>query len=667
MLNQNLPRESRESESLRHLSSMEPPVSIWKDSATYDAALVHRYLRPLQKAQTSSGAIPRSLQESVLNDLHWYFTIDLRERAPTVTVNEPMAVVFHERVREIMAYIDRDTIASGDTASISIEVRHALFSYKDPTCHSPVALDAYDHDQRLVRLSYFVHGTPPAETFLIDGQSVKPAYCKYRGCRFFRRMLLRQRIVWLPASEEKTIQVLLGGQPAELCIGEHPFLPAQKPNQNSSTQSLQAVKDLYPPGKGRRQPLPSGLTGIKIRLVRWLARLAPVRKKFEKAWIFLDRFSEADDNAEHLYRWVRQHHPEINAWFLLDRSSTDWNRLANEGFRLMPPGWLRKLLVLNSEHIISSHAEYMYGGFDPRYYADMMQWRYSFLQHGVIKDDLTHWLSNKPFDLFTTTSPAEHASIVEDDTPYTYTDKEMRRTGLPRHDRLLRIVHDTPPENVNTLLVMPTWRGGLTDGRAQGANDQLSAFAASDYARHWRDFLNNERLHELVTRHGKTIVFMPHANSVPFIKAFDPPAHIAVATSPETPIQKLFSRSVALVTDYTSVAFTMAFLRRTVFYYQFDRESFYGGNHNWREGYFNYERDGFGPVSFRQDELIGQIEQFLSNDAETDAGYLARMQNAIPEQDSNSCERVFDGIRNLSRPFVSTLSCRTSYSTNSSL
>jgi inhibitor of KinA sporulation pathway (predicted exonuclease) len=39
-----------------------------------------------------------------------------------------------------------------------------------------------------------------------------------------------------------------------------------------------------------------------------------VRRKFAKAWIFIDRETEADDNAEHLYRWVKKHHPEVNAW-----------------------------------------------------------------------------------------------------------------------------------------------------------------------------------------------------------------------------------------------------------------------------------------------------------------------------------------------------------------
>ena len=107
-------------------------------------------------------------------------------------------------------------------------------------------------------------------------------------------------------------------------------------------------------------------------------------------------------------------------------------------------------------------------------YGDLMRWRFTFPQHGVIKDDLSHWLSNQPFDIFVTSSPDEHASIVDDDTPYTYTAREMRRTGLPRHDRLLRYARELAPSDVQVLLVMPTWRGGLVDTRASQRAERKS-------------------------------------------------------------------------------------------------------------------------------------------------------------------------------------------------
>lgn len=630
---------------LTQFGTSEPRTETWKEKATYRAAITHGYLQPLKTAIKVLGSVPRWLQRTVLLDLQWYFTVDMRERSPTVAVNECMAVEFHEIVREVMSLVEVETITSLDAHTVNLEVRHALLSYKHLECHSPVALDAYDHEQGLVRLNYYIHGTPPTEVFMLDGERVEPAYCKYRGCRFFRRMLLRQRIVWLHASRAKAIQVLLNDQEVELTVGNPALLPLQKTGKTAGIQMLNTVKTAYPAGKGKRKPLPTGLSGVKVRFVRWLARQALVRKKFDKAWLFLDRETEADENAEHLYRWVRKNHPEINAWFLLDRSSTDWNRLAAEGFRLIPQGWLRKLLILNSEHIISSQAEYMSGGYDRLLYGDLMNWRYTFLQHGVIINDLSHWLSNQDFDLFVTSGPAEHASIVDNDTPYTYTAREMRRTGLPRHDRLLKLARQEPPENVNLVLIMPTWRGSLSKERSEAEIEN------SQYVQHWGTLMRSSKLKRLITQSGKRLAFMPHPNAVPYLKAFNIPDHVQVFTKADIGIQRLFARSAAMVTDYSSVAFEMAYLRRLVIYFQFDREQFFGGEHNWREGYFDYGRDGFGPVATREAELLDQLKCFLLKDLEPGPKYLARMARAIPEQDGKACERVYQNIIKLNQPF----------------
>lgn len=634
--------------------NFDPKKINWRDKATYDTSLRESLLSPLEAAALSANGISRQLQQEVVESLHWYFTIDSQQRAPTVVVNAAMADVFHDIVGRIMAHIEIATIESLDNPEISFEIKQALLSYKKPQCHSSVDIDAYDHDQCLLRLTYYVHGDKPVEAFLLDGKPIEPAFAKYRACNYFRRMLMRQRIVWLPVALESTIEVMLDSVAAEIGIDQQQLITdATRPYQ-AKLKLLEKAKSTYPPHKRGREPLPFAFDGFKARALRWLANISLVRNRFKNAWVFVDRVIDADDSAEHLYRWVTQHHPEINAWFLLTKTSYDWNRLAAEGFRLVPLGLQRKLLFLNCEHIISSHADYMEGGLDRRRYGDLMRWRYTFLQHGVIMNDLSHWLSNQPFDIFVTTSPEEHASIVANDTPYTFTDREVKRTGLPRHDRLLRYAEDTPPSEVRTLLVMPTWRGGLVDARAASASQSelIAEFAKSDYARSWSAFLNNAHLKHLLAQQGYKLVFFPHMNSVPYIDAFSVPSHVEVATAEKTSFQELFARSTALVTDYTSVAFTFALLRRTVFYYQFDRESFYGGNHNWREGYFDYDRDGFGPVAFNEEDLINQVTRFLQSGAKTSPEYLARMERAMPEIDGRSCEWVFDCICNSNSPFT---------------
>lgn len=617
---------------LPDLPAAEPPSSFWRDKASYDAVLREGLVEPLEAAVAAHGAAPAPLQAAALQRLAWYFAVDLRERAPTVIVDEPMAAVFHDLVRRAMCCIDPAQLESLQGPCGTPEVRHALWSYLSPGVHTEPAADAYDHDQGLVRVSYWVHGEPPTERWRVDDQATQPAFAKVRACNFFRRRLLRQRIAWLPAAGRRVVEVTVGASP-----------PVDI--------SLDAARARFLPGKAsRQQPLPPGWAGWKVRLLKALAAFPLVRWRYRDAWVFMDRDVDADDSAEHLYRWVRQHHPEVKAWYLLWPDSPDWPRLRAEGFRLLAPGLRRRLLALNCAHVVSSHTGKEFE-LDPARYGDCMRWRYSFLQHGVIKDDLSHWLSRPNFDCFVTSSPAEHASIVADDTPYPYTDREVRRTGLPRHDRLLRIARALPAGAVNRLLVMPTWRGSLVDDRAQASSpaDQLAAFARSEYASRWRRLLSNTQLHEQARAAGLRLTFVPHANAEPYLAAFELPPEVEVVRLSSGVAQEVFARTAAFITDYTSVAFTFALLRRPVFYYQFDQKDFYSGGHNWRPGYFDYERDGFGPVLLDEPALLVALAQFFNGGSEVDPVYLARMQAAMPDDDEQACHRTFEAIVSLKK------------------
>jgi len=621
----------------------EPPRAFWQDLSNYDQGLQQSLLVPLQKAIQDHGHVPQTLQRATLQHLHWYFTVDARERAPTVVVKGDLMDVFHNHVRQIMGHIDRAALDALDANRVSPEIRQALLSYQNPHLCTPAVVDAYDHEQGLARLTYFVHGDPPPEGFVVDGKPVKPAYCKYRACNYYSRRLLRQRIVWLPIAGATALEMTLNGVAVPVALGTHPQQAL------AAAALLPAARVAYPPGKGGQQPLPTGWAGWKVRLMKAMARFPLVRHKFAKAWVFLDREEDADDNAEHLYRWVRKHHPEVNAWFLLTPDSSDWARLQAEGFRLVPPGLKRKLLILNCDHIISSHAELVFGGFDRALYGDAMQWRYTFLQHGVIKDDISHWLGPREFDCFVTSSPAEHQSVVGDDTAYQYTEREVKRTGLPRFDHLRQLDRSVPVGDKNILLFMPTWRSSLVDERSAAINfaEKKKAIAESEYVRHWRAALADESLRDSAIKAGVRLVFLPHPNAVPFLDAFELPTHIEIATKSKVSMQEIFARSIGFVTDYTSVAFDIAFLRKPVFYYQFDRKNFYGGDHNWRIGYFDYERDGFGPVRYAESDLLAELQGFLESGCQAKEPYLERMVSAMPEYENFSCQKVCNEILKL--------------------
>lgn len=627
---------------------LEPPLSAWRNLAMYGEVLQRDFIRPLEIQSERYGGISGEMQVDVLRRLHWYFTVDMRERAPTVTLTADRAGVFHELVHRIMNYIDPVTVGEIDDPAITLEVRHALYSYCGLRRCSPGLVDAYDRDQGLFRLTYYILGELPNETFLVDGREVTPPYKKYRGCRFFHRLCMRQRIVWLPAGPGGTISLNLDGKQHLLILegGKNSHGTARQP---ADTLPLEVIRTCGLPGRLEVPKPPMGIRRWKAQILKRLAALWPVRKCFGNAWIFVDREENADDNAEHIYRWVRENHPEINAWFLLNRTSGDWRRLKRDGFRLMPHGILRKLLILNSRHIISSHADYVSGGLDRALYGDMMHWRYTFLQHGIAEKDISHWLGPRQFDCMLTSSPAEYASIVGDDSGYPYTEREVKLTGLPRHDRLLRLASTLAPEN--RVLIMPTWRGGVYEEQTVGVSleEKRRIYAESEYVMKWRAILQNPVLHALLERNGKRLAFMPHMNALPLLDLFAPPPCVEVIRVVDSSIQKVLAGSEVLVTDYSSIAFDFALLRRPIFYYQFDRDFFYGGGHNWRKGYFDYERDGFGPVASTENELLEALDEFYMSGGVVQYGN--RMISAMPLNDEMACSRAFDSISALSERF----------------
>ena len=196
----------------------------------------------------------------------------------------------------------------------------------------------------------------------------------------------------------------------------------------------------------------------------------------------------------------------------------------------------------------------------------------------------------------TTTQP-EYNSIVQNLNKYKLTEKEVVLTGFPRYDSLF----SKKVDNSNQILIMPTWRNNIVGtSTAAGANTRTinKNFMETEYAKHWYSLLHSSELKKMIDEHNYEVIFAPHPNIQPYLNQFKVPKYIKCwsGESGDKSIQDLFGESSILITDYSSVAFDMAYLNKAIVYYQFDKESFFSGNHTYQQGYFSYEKDGFGPV-----------------------------------------------------------------------
>lgn len=372
--------------------------------------------------------------------------------------------------------------------------------------------------------------------------------------------------------------------------------------------------------------------------VVWLSRLL----KRRQLWLISDRSEEGGDNGEVLFRYLRRHHPEIDVRFTVDRPSETARRLAAVGPVVPWKSWRRKITTLLADCLISSQAQEAFVnpfGAYGRWYRRMLEGKpFVFLQHGVIKDDMSAELNRnrRHIDGFVTSSERERASIL--DGGYGYTEQQVWLTGLPRFDEL-------KSNPAKLVLIMPTWRLGLMAGldSSSGRWRLGEKFAESGFLSFYRSLLSDERLLTACRRIGYRILFLLHPNMMSARRFFSGNDVVEVCGEGAS-YREFLSTGSLLVTDYSSTAFDFAYMRKPVVYAHFDEAEFYCGGHSYRKGYFDYRRDGFGEVETTLDALVGRIVGYLEAGCELLPAYRQRIDGFFAFSGGGCCRRVVDRI-----------------------
>jgi len=405
-------------------------------------------------------------------------------------------------------------------------------------------------------------------------------------------------------------------------------------NYNKSILNKQELKFLNEMLKTRDKKLYLNIPWIFY--IRKKARNLQLTKN-KKINIFMDRVDKADDNAEVLYDYSEKNNDGnfIN-YFVIDKKSEDYSRLKNLGYNVIAHNSNKHVInLLAADNVISSHAdEMMYGVYKyDKLFKDIKQFKYIFLQHGVIKEDLSHWLkrSKQNFSLFLTSSPKETESIISGD--YQYTSNEVKTLGLPRFDRLKL------EEKEKFILVMPTWRHDIVlryNHKIKGI-PYTEKFKKSAYFKFWNNLLNNNDLIDYCEKKSYKIVFAPHPSIRQQIEDFNL-EHVVLADYSDRYVD-LFNKSAIMITDYSSTFFDFSYLKKPVIYYHFD-----SGNWDRTNAYFSYADDGFGPIIQTEIEVVNYIKELITNDAKMEDEYQVRVDKFFKYRDQNNSKRVYEEI-----------------------
>ena len=353
--------------------------------------------------------------------------------------------------------------------------------------------------------------------------------------------------------------------------------------------------------------------------------------KNKKIWMFMDRRDSADDNAKHLYKYCVDIEDGVDKFFTLSGDSKDFKRL-NSSLKNVIPFYSTKqrIMYLFSEKVISSHPdEFILNPFwekNSKLYSGLINSKKIFLQHGVTKDKVSLWLRkyDKNLDMLVTVSEIEAQSFL--DYEYNYDEKIIRVLGFPRFDNLNKF------SDKRQILIMPTWRRSIDNLK----DEQI---VKSLYFKKMNSLFNNKRLIKLAKKYGYSIIIKPHPKIMEFIDLFDENDYVHIDKT--SSYQDLFNNSSLLITDYSSVAFDFAYIKKPVIYYQ------YADDYHFQKTFFDYETMGFGEVICEEDELIDVIKEYLVNNCGMSLEYKNRVDKFFKFKDKNNCKRIYDAIKEL--------------------
>ncbi|EED1947273.1 capsular biosynthesis protein, partial [Campylobacter jejuni] len=553
------------------------------------------YLKILSDCIKNKRSIPLFIQNLILYDLCWQIKplINFPEKLSFMNKGEKQEYL--NLLDKIFSFIEMEIVANFSLAGCWFFHKVGILNcFKSEKLLFQIAyIEDYDPYKEQILITYYTRDDKDIESIIIDEEEVYVDCKKIVKYDFLDRVFCYQKRLWvhIPKNAKDKLEILINNE--QSMIGKYG---------------------------------------------EYFLDIKSIRKEFQKRlpksniWLLVDRDYEADDNAEHLYRYIIQNHPEQEIVFALRKESSDWKRLEKERFNLIEFGSFEfERIIKKSSKVISSHAdEYLMRYITPRQ-------QFIFLQHGVISNDLSKWLNSKKIDLFITSTKAEYDSIANNYNRYKFGKKEVVLTGLARHDTLLKNNNES---NIKQILIMPTWRVNIVGVTINsGVRELKENFKQSEYFQKWNSLLNSVSLKKLCELYSYTIVFNPHPNVMPYLKEFNIPSHIKIADQDES-LQVLFCNSSLMITDYSSVAFEMAYLEKPVIYYQFDKEEFFT-SHTLQKGYFDYKKDGFGPVVKNQENLLKELENLLRNDCKPFGVYKDNIDSTFTFRDGRCCERIY--------------------------
>ncbi len=353
---------------------------------------------------------------------------------------------------------------------------------------------------------------------------------------------------------------------------------------------------------------------LTFKLIRLVGRLFYRRR----IWLINDRAMIAGDNGEAFFRFLST--KDVDAVFAIKRNSPDYERVRKYGEVVEYESLRHKFLSCVCECHIGSITIHM---------EDHEEAPQIFLQHGVIHSDCSRYLNPASHNNFYVLTSGEMEKNNLSNDQYAIRNDNIWLTGLPRFDYL-------QADSKKIIVIHFTWRTELPVLSRENVLNSL-------YVKTIIKILDDEKINEIARNAGFEIYVKLHPE-MNFLGEILPD-RIKKKIYTDS-YNKLYEEAALIVTDYSSAIYDFAYLRKPVLYYQFDNGAFFD-NPFISKGDCDYEKNGFGPVTYSFEEFEKEFSQIIDNDCNMEEKYKKRADEFFAYHDNCNCERVYQNIKRI--------------------
>ena len=213
-----------------------------------------------------------------------------------------------------------------------------------------------------------------------------------------------------------------------------------------------------------------------------------------------------------------------------------------------------------------------------------------------------------------------------------YKNNEVKYLGFARYDRL---VDTSNLRKKKQILYMPTWRAYLN-----GEHN----FEKTDYYNKIKEVLTSTAVKDILECNNLELIYFVHPSIRNMKKYFElfGDTRVKIYNNEDYDLQKLICSSILLITDFSSIYFDFAYQGKSVIYYHFDYDEY--RKKHYKEGCFDYKKDGFGPIVYDIDSLIKYITLIVDNNFRLPSIYCGRARRFFPIRDKNNCLRHYEEL-----------------------